>query len=102
LKSNHSRQGSREKQGVSNGQSNIATSSLYIFSESASKREGGYIHSRLPGLAGGSPAIVLTDGMEDETEQINGMGSGDSIVVCNFNKELEEYIDFVLGGVSNR
>jgi len=77
----------------------ITASDINIFSyeQSLPKREGVYIHTRLPRLAGGSPAI--TDGMEDETEQINGMGSVDSTHVCNLLIHLREYKDYFLGGV---
>jgi hypothetical protein len=87
---------------VPNEQINIEAGGLYSFPHPLPKREGGYIHRCLPGAMGTESPSYLTDGMEDETEEINGMGSGDSIDVCNFNKELQDYIDFVLGGVSNR
>jgi hypothetical protein len=91
--------GTGNKKGVSNGQFNIASGSLYSFLRSLSKREGVYIHTRSPGAMGTESPSYLIDGMEDETEEINGMGSVDSTLVRNFNKELEDYIDFVLGGV---
>jgi hypothetical protein len=94
--------GTGKKEGVPNEQINIAAEGLYSFLHPLPKREGGYIHRRLPGAMGTESPSYLTDGMEDETEEINGMGSGDSIDVCNFNKELGDYIDFVLGCGSNR
>ena len=69
-----------------------------------SKRMGGYIHKRLPGVLGTESPSYISDGMEDETEiinwldreeDINGMGSGDSINVCNSNKSLKGYKDWV-------
>jgi len=42
---------------------------------------------------------TITDGMEDETEEINGMGSVDSTLVPKSNIHLREYKDYFLGGV---
>jgi hypothetical protein len=62
-----------------------------------SKRMGGYNHTRLPGSAGAAPLAILTDGLEDETEEINGMGSGDTTHVCNSDIILKGYKDWVKG-----
>lgn len=94
--------GTGKNRDVPNEQINIAAGGLYSFLYPLPKREGGYIHRRLPGAMGTESPSFLTDGVEDETEEINGMGSGDSIDVCNFNKELGDYIGFVLGCGSNR
>ena len=74
-------------------QSYIAPGGLYLFLSSLSKRMEGYIHVRLLGGVGAKPSaiIILTDGMEDETEQINDMEPDDSTLVCNSNKHLKEY-----------
>lgn len=89
------------EQGGSITKEYIATDGLSNFSlnRPLPKREGVYIHTRSPRLAGGVPAIVLTDGMEDETEQINGMGSVDSTLVPDLNIHLKEYKSYFLRGV---
>lgn len=67
-----------------------------VSGQSLSKRVGGYSHTRLPGgLEAESSIIVLTDGIEDETEEINGMGSGDSTHVCISHLNLKGYKDWV-------
>jgi hypothetical protein len=94
--------GTGKNRDVLNEQINIAAEGLYSFLYPLPKRVDGYTHRRLPGAMGTASPSYLTDGMEDETEEINGMESGDPIDVCNFNKELQDYIGFVLGGASNR
>jgi hypothetical protein len=94
--------GTGKNRDVLNEQINIAVGGLYSFLHPLPNREGVYIHTRSPGAMGTASPSYLTDGMEDETEEINGMGSVDSTLVRNFNKELQDYIGFVLGGASNR
>jgi hypothetical protein len=62
---------------------------------SDSKREGGYTYTRLLG-SGAKPQqddhLInrLTGDLEEETEVINGMGSGDTTRVCNSNTIFQE------------
>lgn len=60
------------------------------------KRVGGYNHTVLPGSLGAAPLAIITDDMEKETEEINGMGSGDTTQSCNSTILLEGYKDWVL------
>ena len=61
------------------------------------KRVGGYPTQFDPGRAESRITEgfneIVTDGMEDETEQINGMGSGDSTQFGKFNTVFEDYKD---------
>jgi hypothetical protein len=63
-----------------------------------SKRMGGYSTTFDSGAGAKSPAYkeIVTDGMEDETEEINGVGSGDSTTFDNSTILLEGYKDWVL------
>jgi ribosome modulation factor len=45
--------------------------------------------------------MILTDGMEKETEEINGMGSDDTTHVCKFYTVLEQYKSWVGGWIGN-
>jgi len=68
----------------------ITPGDINTFLVSLKPREGD-IHTGLPGAMGtGSPSI-LTDGMEDETEQINRMEPVDSTLVCNSYFHLKDY-----------
>jgi hypothetical protein len=58
----------------------------------SSKRMGGYFTSSGPGAGAESPAY----GLEEVTEEINGMGSGDSTSSGNSTIILPEYKDWVL------
>ena len=74
----------------------IILSNINTFSQSFSKREGVYTYTRLLG-SGVKPQqddyLVnrIPFDLEEETKQINGMGSGDTTRVCNFNKHVKEY-----------
>jgi hypothetical protein len=57
-----------------------------------SKREGGRLTQFCQG-AGQSPC--LSNNLGDATEEINGMGSGDSTQFCNSTILLPEYKDWV-------
>ena len=61
-----------------------------------SKRVGGYPHNVCPrGPGAESPVYVLTDGKESETEEINGMGSGDLTTFATSHINLKGYKDWV-------
>jgi len=67
--------------------------------ELLSKPEGGYIHT---GSRDGRKITILTDGMEDETEEINRMGSGDSMPVSamgTLHLHLKDYKGYFVGGI---
>jgi hypothetical protein len=57
------------------------------------KREGDGTRTRLLGSRGAKPlqfVEILTDGMEDETEEINGVGQIGPARVCNLNTILKD------------
>ena len=80
---------------------NITASDInkFSFKPSLLKLGGGYIHKA---VRIGQQNSILTDGMEDETEEINRMGSGDSIRLSelgNSNIHLKDYKGCFLRGV---
>lgn len=83
----------KNKVAANHTNTHIAASGLYNLPRSFLKRMGGYIHSRLPGVEGTASPHDRDDDIEYWTGKINGMGSGDSIVVCNLNILFSQYID---------
>jgi len=73
-------------------QTYITVSDINTFLVSLSKQVEGDIHTGLPGGVGAESATtILTDGMEDITEQINRMEPVDSTLVCTSHSHLKEY-----------
>jgi hypothetical protein len=66
-----------------------------------SKLVEGDIHTGLPGAVGTESPPYITDGMEDETEEINRMEPVDSTLVCDSYSVLERYKSWVGDWIGN-
>jgi hypothetical protein len=72
---------------------------LYAFSKRVRSED---LTSACQGLEGTeSPIIILTDGAEDETEQINGMRSEDLTSACTSYTILKGYKSWVGDWIGN-